>query len=119
MSDFSPSSPTLGHYQCQRCGACCRWPGNVRLLEGEVESIAGFLGLSPSDFIETYTRIHTQRDGLSLIEKANDECIFLEAGGCVINPVKPQQCLDFPNKWNFPGWQEICQARWVETEDEI
>jgi len=24
--------------------------------------------------------------------------------------VKPQQCRDFPNLWNFPGFEETCRA---------
>ncbi|NBT90581.1 MAG: YkgJ family cysteine cluster protein, partial [Verrucomicrobia bacterium] len=37
-------------------------------------------------------------------------CIFLEGQDCRIQPVKPQQCRDFPNAWNFPGWRDICMA---------
>jgi len=25
--------------------------------------------------------------------------------------VKPSQCAGFPNKWNFPGWQQVCEAK--------
>jgi hypothetical protein len=24
--------------------------------------------------------------------------------------VKPEQCSGFPNKWNFPGWRQVCEA---------
>ena len=30
------------HYVCQRCTACCRWPGDVRVEEEEIARIAGF-----------------------------------------------------------------------------
>ena len=40
----------------------------------------------------------------------------LAEGGCRINPVKPRQCRDFPNKCNFPGWRDLCRAREVEKE---
>lgn len=43
-------------------------------------------------------------------------CMMLAEGGCRINPVKPRQCRDFPNKWNFPGWRDLCRAREVEKE---
>lgn len=98
------------YYDCQRCTACCRWPGNVRLSDSEVTALAKFKGLSEFDFIQQYTRLHTDRRGLSLIEKANHECIFLEGIDCTVQPVKPQQCRDFPNKWNFPGFEKVCQA---------
>jgi hypothetical protein len=32
--------------------------------------------------------------------------------------VKPQQCKDFPNGWNFPGWREVCEAIEVPARDE-
>lgn len=97
-------------YECQRCTACCRWPGNVRVSDEEVAALANFKGLSEFEFIQKYTRLHTDRRGLSLIEKPNHECVFLEGKDCTVQPVKPQQCKDFPNKWNFPGWRDICHA---------
>jgi N-acetylmuramoyl-L-alanine amidase len=48
--------------------------------------------------------------GLSLIEKDNHECIMLDGDSCRIHPVKPGQCAGFPNKWNFPGWRDVCKA---------
>ena len=98
------------HYACQRCNACCKWPGDVRISEGDISAIADFLGLSDNDFIFRYTRLRTNRTGLSLVEKQNHECIMLEDGGCRIHPVKPSQCAGFPNQWNFPGWRDICEA---------
>lgn len=97
-------------YICQRCGACCKWPGDVRLDEGEVRRIAGFLDLTEDEFIEKYTRLRSDRQGLSLVEKENHECVMLENGGCRIHAVKPAQCAGFPNTWNFPGWREVCEA---------
>jgi Fe-S-cluster containining protein len=97
-------------YQCQRCGNCCRWAGDVCFEEDEIAPVARFVGLSEEDFIQQYMRLRTDHRGLSLIEKANDECIFLDGNTCLIQPVKPRQCRDFPNKWNFPGWQDVCEA---------
>lgn len=97
-------------YVCQRCTACCRWPGDVRLEYGEIPRIAGFLGLGEDEFIGKYTRLRTNRQGLSLVEKDNHECIMLEGDSCIIHPVKPGQCEGFPNKWNFPGWRDVCHA---------
>jgi hypothetical protein len=86
----------------------------VKVDAGEIRAIAGFLGMEEDAFIQRYTRLRTDRAGLSLIEQPNDECIFLEGNDCVINDVKPQQCRDFPNKWNFPGWRQVCHAIPVE-----
>lgn len=98
-------------FVCQRCTACCKWPGDVRLEDDEIAPIAAQLGLSESEFIDRFTRLRTNRQGLSLIEKENHECIMLEGNACLIHAVKPSQCRGFPNKWNFPGWQQVCEAK--------
>ncbi|HEX8312248.1 MAG TPA: YkgJ family cysteine cluster protein [Chthoniobacteraceae bacterium] len=98
------------HYQCQRCTACCRWPGFVKIGDAEIAALAGFLAVSEDEFIQGYTRLRPQRDGLALIDKPNGECVFLEGNDCVVQTVKPVQCSGFPNTWNFPGWQETCEA---------
>ena len=97
-------------YACQCCGACCRWPGDVRIEPDEIAPIARFLDLSEEDFIQCYTRLRSNRRGLSLMEKENHECIMLEGNTCRIHPVKPEQCRGFPSKWNFPGWRQVCSA---------
>lgn len=103
-------------YQCQRCANCCRWPGIVRVDDAEIRALAEFVGLTEYDFIQRYTRLRPQRDGLSLVEKTNGECIFLDGRDCTVQPVKPRQCRGFPNEWNFPGWQEACEAIPVPAE---
>lgn len=80
-------------------------------------NIAAFLGLPVETFIVRYTRLRADRRGLSLIEHPDNSCIFLDGKDCTINEVKPQQCRDFPNKWNFPGWRQVCEAV-PETSDE-
>jgi Fe-S-cluster containining protein len=98
------------YYQCQRCGNCCRWPGFVKVTEAEIAAIAARTGVDEHDFIQRYTRLRPNRDGLALIDKPNGECVFFEQGGCAIQAVKPAQCRAFPNEWNFPGWREVCEA---------
>lgn len=97
-------------HECQRCTACCRWPGQVRLADGEIARIARHLELSEHGFIQTFTRITDDRRGLALQDKPNGECVFLEGSDCRVQPVKPQQCRDFPNLWNFPGFEAHCRA---------
>jgi Fe-S-cluster containining protein len=99
------------YYLCQRCGNCCRWPGDVRVTDEEIERIADYVGVPLSRFIEHYTRVNANRTGLSLIDKPNGECYFLEGvNTCKIQAVKPVQCSGFPNVWKFPGWREKCEA---------
>lgn len=99
------------YYECQRCTACCRWPGQVRVTDDEITRMAAFKKLSEFDFIQQFTRLSADRRGLALMDKENGECIFLEGNDCAVQSIKPQQCRDFPNLWNFPGFEKICQAK--------
>jgi len=103
-------------YQCQRCTACCRLPGFVRLLSHELEPIATHLGISVEEFTGNYCQLLPSRSGLTLLSRSDNSCIFLEANSCKIHPVKPLQCRGFPNTWNFPGWRNICKAIPVKTQ---
>ena len=78
--------------------------------------MARFLSVTEDEFIQRYTRLHTGRTSLALEDKANGECIFLDGNNCRVNPVKPQQCRNFPNLWNFPGFRDICRAKEVVME---
>ena len=108
MEDPAPDPNVF--YAYQRCNRCCQWPGQVKLRDEEVVAIARFLEMDVYQFTDELTRLRPGRDGLSLIDQADGSCVFLQGGGCAIQPVKPQQCRDFPNKWNFPGWRAICEA---------
>lgn len=95
------------HLECQRCTACCRWPGLVHVADAEIARLAAFKGLEEFDFIQQFTRLTPNRRGLALTEKPGGECIFLENGGCAVQPVKPQQCRDFPNVWMDSLWGKV------------
>ena len=104
------SSASPPRYACQRCTNCCRWPGFVKLTESDITAIAGFLEMTERDFIQQYSRLRPNRDGLALTDQPDGACIFLEGQDCRIQPVKPIQCRGFPNEWNFPGWRDVCEA---------
>jgi len=98
------------HYECVRCTECCRWPGQVELGDDEIVRLAGFLEMSVFDFIQRYTQLRPDRRGLALEDAPGGVCVFLSGRDCRVQPVKPQQCRDFPNGWNFPGFEKICRA---------
>lgn len=98
------------YYECQRCTACCRWPGDVRVNDDDIMRMARGLGVTQDEFVQTYTRLTRDRRGLSLVEKVNGECVFLEGNACSIQAVKPQQCRDFPNLWRFEGFERLCRS---------
>jgi Fe-S-cluster containining protein len=80
------------------------------LTDEAIARLASFKGLSEIDFIQKFTRLAHDRRGLALQEKPDGGCIFLEGNDCSVQPVKPQQCRDFPNLWNFPGFEKVCRA---------
>ena len=107
---MSLDTPTT-KYLCQRCGNCCRWPGDVIVTPEEVGAIAAYVGMSEADFIQQRTRLSANRRHLSIIEKEDGSCFYLEGlNKCLIQSVKPVQCSGFPNQWRFEGWREKCEA---------
>jgi uncharacterized protein len=102
--------PATG-FQCRKCGNCCRPRGYIRLLDGELEQMAEFVGMAVHDFTRAYTRLMESRIGLTLVEKNDGACVFLsDDGECIIQSVKPKQCRDFPVRWNYPGFEKNCRA---------
>ena len=83
--------------------------------------MARLLGVSEWDFVQNFTRLRPQRDGLSLLDKENGECVFLDGGDCRVQDAKPMQCRGFPNRWNFPGWRSVCEAvpRLIKAQAEL
>ena len=98
-------------YLCQRCGNCCRWPGDVIITQDEAGRIATHLEMGEEEFIQKHTRLSANRRHLSISEKEDGSCRFLAGKNtCLIQPVKPHQCSGFPNQWRFDGWRELCEA---------
>ncbi len=85
-------------YECRRCTASCRWPGQVKLADVEITRLTRFKGLSEFRFIQRFTRLRANRLGLALEEEPNGECIFLDGHDCTVELVKPRQRVDFPNR---------------------
>ncbi len=107
------------HYACQRCTACCKCPGDVEVKDEEIAQIATFLGMPEHRFLQEFTRIRSNRTGLSLIDKdSSSERIMLDGAQCRIQKVKPVQCRGFPDTWNFPGWEKECEAIAVPIKGE-
>lgn len=88
------------------------------MTAAEIRRMAAFLGMSEEAFIEEHTRLREDRRGLALKERPNHECIFLEGRDCQVQPVKPQQCRDFPNLWRFEGFERYCRAVPREVDEE-
>jgi uncharacterized protein len=86
-------------WNCSRCAECCRWPGHVLLTDPDIAALAGHLGMSPPEFIERHTRLASNRAQLSLTERADGACIFLDGDACRVYEARPLQCRQFPIGW--------------------
>jgi len=94
---------------CQQCGNCCRAPGYVRLRPGEPEAMAVALAMTVSEFHARYTRLTSDRQGLSLTETADGVCVFLQDDHlCHVQAVKPRQCQGYPSHWRTPILDARC-----------
>ncbi|MCX7766422.1 MAG: YkgJ family cysteine cluster protein [Candidatus Sumerlaeia bacterium] len=98
----------LENFVCKRCGNCCRGEGFVKITPEEARIIATFLKITVPEFYRNYTV--KLADVVWLKDKPNKDCIFLEDNLCVIHPVKPKQCRDFPRKWHTADVASYCQG---------
>src|SRR5512144_1158618 len=116
-------------FGCTGCGACCGGsPGYVWVNEEEILALARRLGLSPDGFGRTYLRRVGTR--LSLIERADGDCVFFDRGrGCRVYDARPVQCRTFPfwpeHLRDAGAWRELAarcpglDAGRLFTEEEI
>jgi Fe-S-cluster containining protein len=92
----------------------------VRLTEGDIRAISGYLKMREEEFIQEHTRLRPSREGLALKEREDGSCVFLEGVNvCAIQEVKPVQCQGFPNVWTFEGWREKCEAIEMPAKPQI
>lgn len=96
-------------FKCRQCGACCRTPGLVHLLDGEASALAAHLSQDVLAFTEKFTVLASDRRGLVLKDKPDGSCVLLDAHGrCLVHDVKPRQCRDFPFSWRNADSATLC-----------
>lgn len=107
----SGAAMAAGGFACRRCGRCCREPGYVYLTEGDVDRIAAFLDMDVEAFTARFARLGQHRRGLSLVEREDGACVFLDGlGACAVQPVKPAQCESFPGAWRYSAMETVCEG---------
>lgn len=95
---------SFSSFVCQRCGACCRWPGSVLLNEEDIAAASATLAMTPEKFIEAHAELAQNRAQLTLKEKPDGSCEFLDvANRCRIYAARPKQCREFPHEWRVTG----------------
>lgn len=106
-------------FECHRCGACCRGPGNVWVSDAEIGGLARALEMEEDEVRAVYTRRAAPRarsrhgggPDTVLRQKRNQDCIFWEPGsGCSVYAQRPRQCR------TYPFWEAIVHSR--ETWEE-
>lgn len=100
----------LTKFECKMCGKCCRIDGFVRLTEEDIKRISNYLKISEEAFINQYTTVAPDRLSLILKDTNGHDCCLLTENGCLIHPVKPEQCKGFPDKWISPELASICEG---------
>lgn len=74
------------------------------LTQDDIKALAPARGLDEESFIQRYTRLASNRAQLSLTEKPDGACVFLDdAGRCVVYNARPEQCRRFPFDWSVSG----------------
>lgn len=99
-------------FRCTGCGDCCTGePGYVWVDQDEIQTLAAVVGLPLDEFVDGYTR--RLGDRVSLIERANGECVFFDAESrqCRVYDCRPRQCR------TWPFWESnlTSPADWAET----
>ncbi|MEE8591082.1 MAG: YkgJ family cysteine cluster protein [Spirochaetia bacterium] len=101
-------------FGCDRCSNCCRHsPGFVFLIQKDIERLTYATGLDRGTFLERYCR-EVNISGfhrVSLIEKANCDCVFWEQDGCTVYRHRPMQCRSYPfwsgNLFSQRAWERL------------
>lgn len=85
---------------CSLCEKCCEYRGDIKITPINVLEISKFLKISIEEFLEKYT-VEVIGEEPEIVIKGigkKQECIFnnRENFKCMINKVKPMQCVVFP-----------------------
>ena len=100
------------YFECRQCGACCTGaPGAVYVNKKEIAIIARYLHMKQDRFIRIY--LYPLDDRYSIGEDSEGCCLFYR-NGCIIYPVRPDQCKTYPfwfqNLRSEENWQRFSQS---------
>jgi len=99
MSDSGPAAPLVFglelsspfSFKCQACGACCHNKA-IDIGPHEAARLAANRGLP----VEEFRRTFAEEDGMTLRNRPNGSCVFLDRARCAVHPDRPLVCRMFP-----------------------
>lgn len=94
-------------FECNGCRQCCGGgPGYVWLSKSDLQDLSSLFEMDDDDFVKVYCRKVRVQEGyaISLKERKDFSCIFLEAHGCGVYDHRPAQCR------SYPFWSEILES---------
>ena len=77
----------------------------------DIRPMADSLQMTEHAFIQRYTVLARNRAALSLAERADGACVFLEGAQCRVYRARPAQCRDFNVRWRVSGGCPGANAR--------
>ena len=80
-------------FDCTLCGDCCRGFGGTYLSDSDIESIAEYVSVAPTQFISDYCTRSGSR--FLLRQRPDGYCVFWDKV-CTIHAVKPRMCRQWP-----------------------
>ncbi|MFA5698231.1 MAG: YkgJ family cysteine cluster protein [Sphaerochaeta sp.] len=96
------------------CVYCCGVePGYVFLSQVDLDRLCSHTKLSEAEFLQRYCRNVDMGafQMVSLLEKPNNDCIFLEKHGCSVYEGRPIQCR------TYPFWSSIVESKEAWDEE--
>jgi Fe-S-cluster containining protein len=80
-------------FECRQCGDCCKGYGGTYVTQEDIEAISRYIGVDPRRFVRQYCHYSGRKPLLA--QREDGYCIFWEKI-CLIHPVKPQMCRQWP-----------------------
>jgi len=99
---------------CTACANCCR-VATTTIVERDVERLARYLRIKPSQFLKEYT-MESEDEGMILKRTDESGCVFLDGNLCSVYEARPETCQRYPNLVRGQGsiasrmWQFIDRA---------